>query len=109
VLSMSGGKALFESVAISNSTASVCVAGRPIGSEAEAEWGGCVQSGGVVMMSGGSVEFKGGSIAGSTAVRDPLGCCTLRSCGLSCGVQHAACVSLPLHVARCFCCICFVA
>jgi hypothetical protein len=46
--------------------------GRPIGPEAD--WGGDVQNGGVVMMYGGSVRFKGGSIARASAVRDPHRC-----------------------------------
>ncbi len=76
VLSISGGNATFESVAISDTfTRGVRVAwgGR---SGPEAEWGGDAQEGGVVMLNGGSVRFKGGSIANSTAVRDPR-CCHL--------------------------------
>ncbi len=70
VLKMRSGAVKFESVAISDTQASVRV-GRegPIG--LEAEWGGGVQTGGVVAIFGGSVGFKGGSIARSTAVRDP--------------------------------------
>ncbi len=68
VLSMSGGSATFESVAISDTKARVRVeSGRPIGSAAEL--GGGAQDGGVVEISGGSVLFKGGSIARAWVVR----------------------------------------
>jgi hypothetical protein len=67
---MLNGNATFESVAVSDTTASVREAGGGR-SGREAEWGGGVQYGGVVKIDGGSVGFKGGSIARSTAVRVP--------------------------------------
>ncbi len=71
VLSMIGGSAKFESVAISDTSAEfVRVAWRGR-SGREAEWGGGMQYAGAVFMVDGSVEFKGGSIARSKAVRDP--------------------------------------
>ncbi len=76
VLRMFSGDAAFESVEISDTSAgSVRLAWRGR-SGREAEWGGGVQAGGVVMMYGESVRFKGGSIARSKAVRDPR-CCQL--------------------------------
>jgi hypothetical protein len=65
----------------------------------EADWGGDVQSGGVVMIYGGSITFKGGSIARSEAVRNPR-CrqlCVLH--GFAWGAMYVAwCV---VHVATC--------
>jgi hypothetical protein len=81
VLRVLGGSATFESVAISNTTARVRVAGEAdrVGGGLE-QWSvfsgsvvriGCVQNGGMVFISNGMVAVKGGTIANVQAVRFP--------------------------------------
>ncbi len=56
----------------------------------EAEWGGCVQDGGVVAMSDGSVEFKGGSIARSSVMPILVGffACRMECHGVRCTLHR---------------------